>query len=209
MHWLPWYWLYWSIACGKVFAGSMLSFFISGPRSANTCEEQNLPTLSVLNEDTTSGASGPPARSACSLFSSEMFSRTLTWMFGCSFSKAATLSLIAFISESWFQPCQKVIVTSCPAAEPSSAPSELVPVQAEARTAVQSAAASAASGRRTSGELRVVSTDGTPDGGTDAGRWGPAPVRGEGRAGTCGSDVRAARTRSDGSGRCAARFSGC
>ncbi len=142
---MPWNWLYLSIGAGKVLAGSMPSFFRNGFRSAQTLAEQNLPTLSVVNEETTSGASSPPARRACSLFSSSIFGTIFTWMFGCAFWKAATLSSMALVSLSWFQPCQKVMVTSLPAAESSWPPEELVPVQAvasRARTALPVTAAS-------------------------------------------------------------------
>ena len=44
----------------------------NGFRSANTFDEQNVPTLSVVNDETTSGEFGPPARSACLILSSAM-----------------------------------------------------------------------------------------------------------------------------------------
>ena len=57
---------------------------------------QNSPTLSVVNDETTSGALGPPARSAWLILSSVMLPTALTWMLGCTFSKASMVAWIAF-----------------------------------------------------------------------------------------------------------------
>ncbi len=60
----------------------MPSFASSGLRSANTLDAQNVPTLLVVNEETTSGAAPTPARSARLILSSVMPPTALTWMFG-------------------------------------------------------------------------------------------------------------------------------
>src|SRR3954466_13909040 len=76
------------------------------------CEVQNSPTLSVVKDDTTSGALGPPARSAWLILSSVMLPTALTWMLGLAFSKASSVAWIPCTSLGALQPCQKVIVTS-------------------------------------------------------------------------------------------------
>ena len=88
----------------------MPDFLRNGARSTKACELQNSPTLSVVNDDTTSGALGPPARSAWLILSSVMLLTALTVMLGCTFSKASMLSWMAFTSLGALQPCQKVIV---------------------------------------------------------------------------------------------------
>src|SRR3954454_8792576 len=106
------------------------------------CEVQNSPTLSVVKDDTTSGAFGPPARSAWLILSSVMLPTALTVMFGCFFSKAAMLSLMAFTSLGALHPCQNVMVVL--AFGSSLAPPPLDPVQAavvRARATVAAAAA--------------------------------------------------------------------
>src|SRR5881392_341725 len=88
----------------------MPDFFRKGVRSTKACEVQNSPTLSVVNDDTTSGALGPPARSAWLILSSVMLLTAFTVMLGCTFSKAAMLSLMPLTSLGALQPCQNVIV---------------------------------------------------------------------------------------------------
>src|ERR1700712_643097 len=88
----------------------MPDFLRNGVRSTKACELQNSPTLSVVNDDTTSGALGPPARRAWLILSSVMLLTALTVMLGWTFSKAAMLSLIALTSLGALQPCQNVIV---------------------------------------------------------------------------------------------------
>src|SRR3954468_15345017 len=107
----------------------MPDFFRKGLRSMKACELQNSPTLSVVNDDTTSGALGPPARSAWLILSSVMLATALTVMFECFFSKALMFSSIALISLGALQPCQKVIVVF---ALGSSLAPPLDPVQADA-----------------------------------------------------------------------------
>src|SRR3954451_20995649 len=82
----------------------------NGVRSTKACELQNSPTLSVVNDDTTSGAFGPPARRAWLILSSVMLATALTVMLGCTFSKAVMLSWMALTSLGALHPCQKVIV---------------------------------------------------------------------------------------------------
>jgi hypothetical protein len=60
----------------------MPDFLRNGVRSTNACEVQNSPTLSVVNDDTTSGALGPPARNAWLILSSVMLATAFTVMFG-------------------------------------------------------------------------------------------------------------------------------
>src|SRR3954453_13341314 len=83
---------------------------MNGVRSTNACELQNSPTLSVVNDDTTSGAFEPPARRDWLILSSVMPETTFTVMLGFAFSKASTLSWMALISLGAVHPCQKVIV---------------------------------------------------------------------------------------------------
>src|SRR4029078_9331831 len=90
----------------------MPDFFRNGARSTNACEVQNSPTLSVVNEETASGALAPPARNAWLILSSVMLPTTLTWMFGCEPSNASMLAWMAFTSLGALQPCQNVMVTS-------------------------------------------------------------------------------------------------
>src|SRR4051812_32969378 len=119
----------------------MPDFFMNGLRSTNAPEVQNSPTLSVVKDDTTSGALGPPARNAWLILSSVMLATALTVMFGCTFSKALTFSSIALISLGAVQPCQKVIVVF---ALGSSLAPPLDPVQADAVRASTTAADAAA-----------------------------------------------------------------
>src|SRR4051794_16372304 len=106
------------------------------------CEVQNSPTLSVVKDDTTSGALGPPARSAWLILSSVMLPTALTVMFGCFFSKAAMLSSMAFTSLGALHPCQNVMVVL--AFGSSLAPPPADPVQAAVvRTRATVAAAAA------------------------------------------------------------------
>src|ERR1700709_1478642 len=79
-------------------------------RSTNACESQNSPTLSVVKDDTTSGALGPPARSAWLILSSVILPTALTVMFGWVFSKAAMLPWMALTSFGALHPCQNVMV---------------------------------------------------------------------------------------------------
>src|SRR3954463_16561395 len=88
----------------------MPDFFRKGLRSMKACELQNSPTLSVVNDDTTSGALGPPARSAWLILSSVMLPTAFTVMLGYFFSKAAMLSWMALTSFGALHPCQKVMV---------------------------------------------------------------------------------------------------
>src|SRR5262245_62062962 len=115
-------------------------------RSTNACEPQNSPTWSVVNDDTTSGAFGPPARSAWLILSSVMLETAFTWMLGCAFSKASMLPWIALISLGALHPCQKVIVVS--AFGSSFAPPDVLPVHAEASARAATAASAAPVRRR-------------------------------------------------------------
>src|SRR3954465_10976079 len=81
-------------------------------RSTKAPELQNWPTLSVVNDDTTSGALGPPARSAWLILSSVMLPTTLTWILGFASSNASTVAWMAATSLSALQPCQNVMVVS-------------------------------------------------------------------------------------------------
>src|SRR6476646_4010791 len=120
----------------------MPDFSRNGVRSTKACEVQNSPTLSVVNDDTTSGALGPPARSAWLLLSSVMLPTASTVMLGCFFSQAAMLSWIALTSVGALHPCQKVMVVF--AFGLSWAPPLLDPVQAAVlRTRTTVAAADA------------------------------------------------------------------
>src|SRR6476659_4683902 len=112
----------------------MPDFCKNGVRSTKACEVQNSPTLSVVNDDTTSGALGPPARSAWLILSSVMLPTALTWMLGCAFSNASMVAWIAFTSLGALHPCQKVMVVS--ALGLSLAPPELEPVHAATRVSV-------------------------------------------------------------------------
>src|SRR4051794_41905637 len=73
------------------------------------CEVQNSPTLSVVKDDTTSGAFGPPARSAWLILSSVMLPTALTVLLGCFFSNAEMLSLMPFTSLGALHQCQNVM----------------------------------------------------------------------------------------------------
>src|SRR6476661_7310963 len=106
----------------------MCAFLKKGFRSTKAPDEQNLPTLLVVKDETTSGALSPPARSAWLILSSVMLPTTFTWMFGCAASNRSTFSWIAFSSLGALHPCQNVIVVS--AFGSSLAPPVLVPVQA-------------------------------------------------------------------------------
>src|SRR3954454_2069201 len=98
----------------------------NGVRSTKACELQNSPTLSVVNDDTTSGAFGPPARSAWLILSSVMLATALTVMLGCFCSNAAMLSWIAFTSLGALQQSQRVIVFLALGSSPATPPLVLV-----------------------------------------------------------------------------------
>src|SRR4051794_18869184 len=115
---------------------------MNGVRSTKACEVQNSPTLSVVNDDTTSGALGPPARNAWLILSSVMLPTAFTVMLGCFFSKAAMLSEMALTSFGALHPCQKVMVVL--AFGLSLAPPPLDPVQAAVLRTRATAAAAAA-----------------------------------------------------------------
>src|SRR5690242_15451085 len=100
----------------------MPDFLKNGFRSTSAPEEQNLPTLLVVNDEMTSGALSPPLRSAWLILSSVMLLTTLTWMLGCAFSKPAISALTAFTSFGALQACQKLMVVFAEAS--SSAPDE-------------------------------------------------------------------------------------
>src|SRR3954468_282826 len=119
----------------------MPDFFRKGLRSMKACELQNSPTLSVVNDDTTSGALDPPARSAWLILSSVMLPTGFTWMLGCAFSKASMVAWIAATSLGALQPCQNVIVTS--AFGSSVDPPCGLPVQAASSDAAATAAVAA------------------------------------------------------------------
>lgn len=138
---LPSNWVYSFIAFGKVVSGSMPAFLKKGFRSTKAPEEQNLPTLLVVKEETTSGALSPPARSAWLILSSVMLPTMFTWMLGCAFSKPATRDFTALTSLGALHACQKLIVWSLDAS--SLAPESDWPVQAVARRAIEAEAASA------------------------------------------------------------------
>src|SRR6476469_8084930 len=89
----------------------MPDFSRNGVRSTKACELQNSPTFSVVNDDTTYGASGPPARRAWLILSSVMLPTALTVTLGYFFSKPSMVAWIALTSLGADQPCQKVIVT--------------------------------------------------------------------------------------------------
>src|SRR5689334_467576 len=82
-----------------------------GLRSTKAWELQNSPTLSVVNDDTTSGALGPPALRAWLILSSVMLPTDLTWMLGYFFSKPLMVAWMAWTSLGADHPCQNVIVT--------------------------------------------------------------------------------------------------
>src|SRR3954470_20660003 len=90
----------------------MPDFFNNGVRSMKACDVQNSPTLSVVNDDTTSGAFGPPARSAWLILSSVMLPTAFTWTLGYFFSNPSIVDWMAATSLGADQPCQNVIVTS-------------------------------------------------------------------------------------------------
>ncbi len=90
--------VYSSSVFGKTFALSTPVFFMNGSRSAHMPEEQYWPTLLVVKDETTSGASSPPARSAWFIVSSVTLPIAFTVMLGCSFSKRAMLSSMALTS---------------------------------------------------------------------------------------------------------------
>ena len=128
----------------------------NGLRSTKAPEVQNWPTLSVVKDDTTSGAFGPPARRAWLILSSVMLPTTLTWMLGFSFSNASTVAWMASTSLSALHPCQKVIVVS--ASGLSLLPPPPSPVQAATASGSVSAAAMAAMRRvRVVGMVMVLS----------------------------------------------------
>src|SRR5215207_3723325 len=114
----------------------------NGFRSANAFDEQNVPTLSVVKDETTSGAFEPPARSACLILSSTMLPTTFTLMFGNLASKAFTFASIAATSLGALQPCQKVIVVSLVASSFACGALD-VPVQAVPNSAIAAAAITA------------------------------------------------------------------
>src|ERR1700712_3164169 len=121
----------------------MPDFLRNGVRSTKACELQNSPTLSVVNDDTTSGALGPPARRAWLILSSVMLLTALTVMLGWIFSNAAMLFLIAFTSFGALQPCQNVMVVlafgSSFAPLPLDPPHALVALRTRAKVAVAAA----------------------------------------------------------------------
>lgn len=133
--------MYSFIAFGNVVSGSMPSFLKKGLRSTRAPDEQNLPTLFVVNDEITSGDLPPPVRSAWLILSSVMLPTTFTWMLGCAFSNPATMAFTALSSEAALQACQKLMVTSFEAS--SDAPDEDCPVQAVASRAKEADAASA------------------------------------------------------------------
>lgn len=104
--------MYSFIAFGKMAFGSMSAFLKKGLRSTRAPDEQNLPTLLVVNDEITSGALAPPARSAWLILSSVMLPTTFTWMLGCAFSKPMTSACTALTSFGALQACQKVRVVS-------------------------------------------------------------------------------------------------
>src|SRR3954464_1419519 len=113
----------------------MPDFFMNDVRSTKAWEEQNSPTLSVVNDETTSGASEPPARRAWLILSSVMLPTAFTWMLGFCFSKASMVAWIALTSLGALQPCQNVIVTSASGlscAPPWDEPKHAVKVSASA-----------------------------------------------------------------------------
>ena len=127
---------------------------MKGVRSAKAPEVQNCPTLSVVNDETTSGAEEPPARSAWLILSSVMLPTTFTWMFGLASSKASIVCWIAATSLSALQPCQNVIVTS--ASGSSLVPPSEEPVQAVTASGSASATVAAARRRRATGSDSLV-----------------------------------------------------
>ena len=100
----------------------------------------------MVNDETTSGADGPPARSAWLILSSVMLPTTLTWMLGLASSNSSIVCWMAATSLSALQPCQKVMVTS--ASGLSLSPPSEEPVQAVTASGRASAAATAARRRR-------------------------------------------------------------
>src|SRR6185295_2911323 len=133
----------------------MPDFAMNGARSTNAWELQNSPTLSVVNDDTTSGADGPPARSAWLILSSVMLPTAFTWMFGFAFSKASMVAWIALTSLGALQPCQKVMVTS--ASGLSDAPPLDEPKQDVRASASAAVTAVPATRRRMSRWVMVIS----------------------------------------------------
>ena len=119
---------------------------MNGVRSAKAPELQNWPTLSVVNDETTSGACGPPARSAWLILSSVIPPTTLTCTFGFASSNASIVAWIAATSLSALQPCQKVMVVS--ASGLSSGPPPESPVHALTASGRLSAAIAATRRRR-------------------------------------------------------------
>ncbi len=111
---------------------------MNGFRSANAPDEQNLPTLEVVNDETTSGPFEPPARSAWFSLSSLMLPETFTVMFGWAFSNRSMFASTAFTSEGALQPCQKLIVVF--AFGSSEAPASDWPVHAVASTDIAATA---------------------------------------------------------------------
>src|SRR3954449_2009128 len=134
----------------------MPDFFRNGLRSTKAWEVQNSPTLSVVKEDTTSGALGPPALSAWLILSSVMLPTALTVMLGCFFSKAAMFCSMPLTSLGALHPCQKVIVTFALGSSP--APPGVEPVQAvSARADADTATVTVARRRRRVFVVIVVS----------------------------------------------------
>ena len=100
--------MYSTIGFRNTLSLSMPDLLSSGLRSISA-PLQNMPTLSVVKDDTTSGPL--PPRIPWRILSSATLGTVLTVMLGCSFWKAAMLSPIAFTSLGWLQPCQNVMVT--------------------------------------------------------------------------------------------------
>ena len=104
--------MYSRCAAGNTLTGSTPDFFMKGLRSTKAWEVQNSPTLSVVNDDTTSGALGPPARRAWLILSSVMLPTAFTCTLGYFFSNPSIVAWMAATSLGADQPCQNVIVTS-------------------------------------------------------------------------------------------------
>lgn len=162
---------------------SIPDFFRKGFRSVKAPVLQNLPTLSVVKEATTSGALSPPARSAWLILSSVMLPVTLTLMFGCAFWNRAMLSSMALISLGADQPCQKLRVTSLFGS--SEAVLEAEPVHAVASTDSAATATAAAVRRRVLGMTESLSARGDFLEGWCGWVYGAACAGGCARGGRC------------------------
>src|SRR5262245_29367040 len=98
----------------KVLSLSTPDALSSGLRSI-MAPLQKRPTLSVVNDETTSGPL--PPRMPCRILASATVGTALTVMLGWSLLEARLLSAMALTSLGWLQPCQKVIVTFSSGAE--------------------------------------------------------------------------------------------